>query len=124
MATRPPPPPGAAATDNTMLHVIYGLFAVSFLIGVAAIAAVVIAYLQRGKPLSDMQASHIEWQIRTFWWGLLLAVIGFISPFLLGSVIIGMLVFGVMIVWYVYRVAKGWYWLKDGRAIDDPTALI
>ena len=124
MATRPPPPPGAAATDNTMLHVAYGLFALSFLIGIAAIAAVVIAYLQRAKPLTDMQASHVEWQIRTFWWGLLLAVIGFVSPFLLGSVLIGMLVFGVMVVWYVFRVAKGWLWLKDGRTIDDPTALL
>ena len=53
MATRPPPP-HAAATDNTMLHVVYGLFALSFLIGIAAIAAVIVAYLQRGKPLSDM----------------------------------------------------------------------
>ncbi|MEM8950967.1 MAG: hypothetical protein AAGA21_08625 [Pseudomonadota bacterium] len=124
MATRPPPPPGAAATDNTMLHVTYGLFAVSFLIGVAAIVAVVLAYLQRGKPLNEMQASHVEWQIRTFWWGLLFAVIGFITPFLLGSMFVGMLVFGLMLVWYIYRIAKGWLWLKDSRTVDDPTALI
>ena len=107
-----------------MQHVAYGLFALSFLIGVAAIAAVVVAYLQRGRNLSDMQASHVDWQIRTFWWGLLFAAIGFASPFLLGSIFVGMLVFGLMLVWYVYRVAKGWLWLKNGRTIDDPTALI
>jgi len=124
MSTIPPPMPGTAANDNTMLHVAYGLFALSFLIGVAAIAAVVIAYLQRGKSLSAMQHSHVEWQIRTFWWGLLLTAISFASPFLLGTMFVGMLVFGLMLVWYIYRVAKGWLRLKDGQAIDDPTAFI
>ncbi|MEM7042842.1 MAG: hypothetical protein AAF543_08530 [Pseudomonadota bacterium] len=124
MATRPPPPPGAAATDNTMLHVVYGLFALSFLIGVAAIVAVVVAYFQRGKPLSDMQASHVEWQIRTFWWGLLFVVIGFILPLILGLWLIIPLFWLAAGAWYIYRVAKGWLWLKDSRPIDDPTALI
>lgn len=124
MAAGPPPSSGVAVTDNTMLHVVYGLFALSFLIGLTSIAAVVIAYLQRGKPLNDVQYAHVEWQIRTFWWGLLFAIIAFVSPFLLGSVIVAILAWGALAVWYVFRIAQGWLRLKDGRAIDDPKALI
>ncbi len=124
MAANSPSPSGTTPADNTMLHAVYGLFALSFLFGIASIAAVIVAYLQRGKSLTEMQASHNEWQIRTFWLGLFLGIIAFVLPFLLGSVIIGIIAFGAFVVWYVLRIAQGWLRLKDGRGIDDPRALI
>ena len=124
MAAGSPLPSGATPADNTMLHVVYGLFALSFLFGIASVAAVIVAYLQRGKPLTEMQASHLEWQIRTFWLGLLFGIIAFVLPFLLGSFVVGVLAFGIFVVWYVFRIAQGWLRLKDGRGIDDPRALI
>ena len=124
MALGSPSPSGVTPADNTMLHVVYGLFALSFLFGIASIAAIVVAYLQRGKPLTEMQASHVEWQIRTFWLGLFFGIIAFVLPFLLGSFVVGVLAFGAVAVWYVFRIAQGWLRLKDGRGIDDPRALI
>ena len=122
MATRPPP--HATATDNTMLHVVYGLFALSFLIGIASIAAVVIAYLQRGKALSEMQPRMSSG--RSGRSGGAAVRCRRLRPVdgSGGAMLIGMLAFGLVLVWYLYRIAKGWLWLKDGRTIDDPTALI
>ncbi len=114
----------ALRDDNTMLHVVYGLYALNFLLGIAIFVGVVIAYIQRGKLQTAMQQSHITWQIRTFWLALLAAVIAFILPLLLGSVVIAFLIWVALTVWFIYRIARGWLRLKDGLAIDDPMALI
>jgi uncharacterized membrane protein len=29
-----------------------------------------------------------------------------------------------VIVWYIYRVVKGWLALNDGRAIPNPTGIL
>jgi uncharacterized membrane protein len=124
MSETSPTQSGIDGVDNTMLHVTYGLYALGFFIGIAPLAGAVIAYLQRGKPLNAMQQSHVEWQIRTFWLGLVFVAVTLVAPFVLGSVLIGILAIGVSAVWFVYRIAKGWMWLKDGRTIETPDALI
>lgn len=48
--------------------------------------------------------SHFRWQIRTFWFGLLWAVIGVISFIIL----VGWFVLAANYIWMIYRVVKGW----------------
>ncbi|MCX7893526.1 MAG: hypothetical protein N2544_14335 [Burkholderiales bacterium] len=59
-------------------HVIYGLYAASFFVGLTAIVAIVLDYIYRGDAEGTWLASHFRWQIRTFWfsalWGGLLLV--------------------------------------------------
>jgi uncharacterized membrane protein len=55
--------------------------------------------------------SHFRWQIRTFWFGLLWAVLGC----LLLIVVIGFAVLFADAVWIIYRIVKGWLNLNDNK---------
>jgi len=108
--------------DNSMLHLAYGLYTLAFLLPVAALVGVVVAYLQRGKSLSSFQDSHVVWQIRTFWLTLIASVIAFAIPFLLGF--LGALVALILpAAFFVYRVSSGWYRLLNRQRIVDPGGL-
>ncbi len=97
--------------QKNLTQVIYGLYAVSLLLGVTGIVAIVINYLKRDEVRGSWLESHFTWQIRTFWWCVLWAVVGWITFLLL----IGWLVWGVAYVWFIYRIARGWLNLNDGK---------
>jgi uncharacterized membrane protein len=100
-------------TKNVAL-VVYVLYALSFLYGITAIAGVVIAYIKRDDVRGTWLESHFNWQIRTFWWGLLWTAIGIV----LAMVAVGFLILFVVWVWAIYRVVKGWLRLNDGREVS------
>ena len=109
-----PPPPTGGVTLATILHIIYGLYALGFVTGgMGAIAAVVVAYIKRGDAVGTIYASHFDWVLRTFWWSLLWAIVSAIFVFLL----IGWVGLFVTFVWVIYRLAKGWLALADARAV-------
>ena len=115
----------------TWTQVIYGLHAFSLLTGVVTIAsvagafltgwpsivAVILNYVKRGEARGTWLESHFRWQIRTFWFGLLW--IGLCVLFVIGTLGIGIIVawFPMMLVglWFIYRIARGWIALNDGR---------
>lgn len=100
------------ASLKTLTHVIYGLHALSLLgFGIPWIVAIVLNYLKRDDARGTWLESHFTWQIRTFWWSLVWGVLGGLTFLLL----IGWLIWGVAFVWFVYRVAKGWLNLNDGK---------
>lgn len=120
----------------TYTHVIYGLHALSVLIGVTgpatvvgsfvfglpSIIAVVMNYVRRDDARGSYLESHFAWQIRTFWSALLWIVIaGLVSAPLILLLGLGILTFFMAAVviglWVIYRVARGWLALRDGRAI-------
>ena len=96
----------------------YALYAVSFVIGVTAIAAIIVDYLKRDDAAGTWVASHFEWQIKTFWY----AVAGMVVSMVLTAVLIGFLLMAVVGVWAIYRIVKGWLALNDGKPVD-PTKL-
>ncbi len=98
----------------TLTHVIYGLYAASLLLGFTAIVAIIINYVKRDDVKGTFLESHFNWQIRTFWWGLLWSVIGFITLF----VAIGFAVLLANGIWILYRIIKGWLKLNDGLPIE------
>jgi uncharacterized membrane protein len=120
-------------------HLIYGLHSLSVLIGilgsatlvgsfvggVPSIIAVILNYARRADARGTWLESHFSWQIRTFWFALAWAVgVSLVSIVLLpllglgiATWILGFLVVGV---WIVYRVARGWLALKDGRPMPMP----
>ena len=89
----------------------------SFLFGWPSIIAVILNYVKRSEARGTWLESHFTWQIRTFWfallWALLVAavsvpltlvVVGF------GTWVVGMFVLGL---WAIYRIVRGWLRLKD-----------
>lgn len=103
-----------APADRTLRDVttvVYALQAAGFVVGVTFIAAVVVNYIKRRDVDGTLYASHFDWQIRTFWWGLLWGFVGLLT-FWFG---VGFLIWIVASVWIIYRIAKGWLNLVDGK---------
>jgi len=98
---------------KTTATVVYALQAAGFFVGITWIAAIVIDYVKRDDARGTWLESHYRWQIRTFWWGLLWAIIGSITVLLL----VGWVVLAVTAIWIVYRIAKGWLYLSENRPL-------
>src|SRR5690606_27968594 len=92
----------------------YALYALSCIIGVSAIAAIIINYLKRDDVADTWVASHFDWQIKTFWYGLAGAIVSWLLMF----VLIGFPLMIAVVVWVIYRIVKGWLALADDKAVD------
>ncbi len=94
---------------------VYALQALSFLLGITFIAAVVVNYVKRADVEGTWLESHFRWQIRTFWFAVLWSVLGFITWVFL----IGMLVLGINAVWIIYRIVRGWINLAERKPMYE-----
>jgi uncharacterized membrane protein len=90
---------------------VYALQAAGFFFGITWIVAIVINYVKKEDVAGTWLESHFRWQIRTFWFGLLWAVLGC----LLLVVIIGFAILFADAVWMIYRIVKGWLNLNDNK---------
>ena len=102
------------ASLKTITTVVYALQALSFAFGVTALVGLIINYVKRDDVAGTIYESHFNWQIRTFWWGLLWGVLGSILIFAFG---LGLVVLFVAWIWAIYRVVKGWLKLNDGKPV-------
>ena len=93
--------------------VVYGLHAVSLVVGVTSIAAVIINYLKRNEVAGSWLESHFVWQIRTFWFTLLWTVVGLATALFIA----GLFVLIATAIWFVYRIVRGWVALNDGKPV-------
>ncbi|CAM5184215.1 Putative membrane protein OS=Castellaniella defragrans OX=75697 GN=HNR28_001734 PE=4 SV=1 [Castellaniella defragrans] len=104
----------AERSARNIATVVYGLQILGvFLGGVPALIGLIINYVKRSDVQGTLAQSHFRWQIRTFWFGLLWAVIGVV----LLAVAIGMAVLVADGIWMIYRVVKGWLYLNDRKAM-------
>jgi uncharacterized membrane protein len=131
LTAAPAEPPGSLVT---LTHGIYALHAVSLLTGILgaatvvgafltgwpSIIAVVLNYARRSAARGTWLESHFRWQIRTFWFGLLWVVLcgAFVVATLGLGILIAWLPLGLVGLWFMYRVARGWLRLADRRPMD------
>jgi uncharacterized membrane protein len=138
MATDPSIPPTypAPSVDASLVsytHVIYGLHALSaligltsaatvvgsFIFGLPSIIAVIMNYVRRGDTRGTFLESHFRWQIRTFWFAVLWSIVVWAVSLPLTIVLIGFgtLWLGIvaLAIWIIYRVVRGWLALRDRR---------
>jgi len=91
----------------------------AFLMGWPSIIAVILNYVKQGDARGTWLESHFHWQIRTFWYALLWALLAGLISLLLVPVLIGFLTFPLLLfvlgAWAVYRIARGWLALRDGK---------
>ena len=130
----PTPPVSAEAphVDESLVsytHVIYALHALAVLIGITtfhtivgsfigglpSIVAVIMNYARRSATHGTYLESHFRWQIRTFWYAVLWALVcGSLMVTVIGIplAILGLAALGI---WIAYRVIRGWLALRDHR---------
>jgi uncharacterized membrane protein len=94
----------------------------TFVFGIPSIIAVVMNYVKRDEARGTWLESHFSWQLRTFWFALLAFIaIGLFSlplVLLLGLGILTWMLGAFLVgIWIVYRVARGWLRLKDGKVV-------
>jgi uncharacterized membrane protein len=103
-----------AQEAKKLATICYALYAISCIIGITAIAAIIINYLKRDDVAGTWVASHFEWQIKTFWYTLAGALVSWLLMF----VLIGFPMLLAVGVWAIYRIVKGWLALVDGKPVD------
>jgi uncharacterized membrane protein len=136
-------PPNASDTPLRGLieytHWIYGLHSLSvlsalltthavawrFAVGLPSIIAVIMNYARRSETRGTWIESHFRWQIRTFWfawlWIIVTLIIAMPLVLLAGlGFLLGLLGFGLVGLWVIYRIVRGWLTLRDGRAMPLP----
>ncbi len=101
-------------SNKTVTMVIYALYAASIIVGITWLVAIIMNYVKRDDVAGTWLESHFRWQIRTFWYSLLWAVIGFVTTFIL----IGFVILFADFVWFVYRIVKGWLRLNENKPIE------
>lgn len=106
---------GEERTTKRVATVVYALQAVSFfMVGITFLIGLVVNYVKQSAARNTWLQSHFRWQIRTFWFGLMWALLGIPITFItfgVGAYVVYM----ALLVWLIYRIAKGWLRLNDGK---------
>ena len=111
----------------TVAQIVYGLHAFAILVGVVgsatvigsfvgsvpSIVAVILNYVKRVDARGTWLESHFSWQIRTFWWALLWAVVATVLVFTLIGIPVAIVIAIALTLWVIYRIARGWLRLQD-----------
>lgn len=96
-------------------QVIYILYLAGLVIGISGIVGIVMAYINRGKAGGWVE-SHYTFLIRTFWIGLLYALVSVVLMF----VLVGILLALATAVWFVARCIVGLQALGREEPIRNP----
>jgi len=113
----PVTPQTPVVSNYGLVLTVYLLYLVGFVTGITVLVGVVIAYLQRDKT-DRVSQSHFQFQITTFWIGLLYFFLGFVTI----HIGIGALILLWWIVWTVIRCVKGLLALNMAEPIRDPNS--
>ncbi|UIZ56879.1 hypothetical protein LZP46_10880 [Acinetobacter sp. SCLZS86] len=92
----------------------YILYLVGFVVGITGLIAIIMNYVKRNEMRGTWLESHVDWQIKTFWYSL----IGYVLGLILSVILIGYLLILVVFVWHVYRLVKGLIALNDNKPIQ------
>jgi uncharacterized membrane protein len=118
----------------TVAHLVYALHTVaivvglvgaatvvgSFVGGLPSIAAVICNYVKRGDARGTWVYTHYQWQIRTFWWAVLWALIGGALVLTIIGGVVGVPILIALTLWLIYRIGRGWLRLRDRRSMYTP----
>ena len=117
-----------------LTHLIYALHAFSavtglasaalvmtaFLSGWPSIIAVILNYVKRRYVRGTFLESHFRWQIRTFWFALLWAVVAGILYLTFILIPIALTLAAIVGLWVLYRIVRGWLALANARPMPMP----
>jgi uncharacterized membrane protein len=92
----------------------------SFVGSLPSIVAVILNYAKRGGARGTWVDSHYRWQIRTFWFALLWALIGWGLLITIIGAVVGVPILIALTLWLMYRIGRGWLRLNDRRPMYAP----
>ena len=107
---------GRPASTRTA-HILYLMHAISpFTLWTLSLVAVILGAINRDSVRGTWVETHYSWLLRTFAWGIFWMVV---TTIVFTVTVIGIfllwLPWGILTIWYLYRVIRGWLLLNDGR---------
>jgi uncharacterized membrane protein len=118
-ARAPGPEPGPPGPESGLVNIVYILYLAGLIFGVTGVIGVIMAYVNRHEG-PEWLWSHNDFQIRTFWIGLLSLVISS----LLTLIFIGWLLILLWYIWVIVRCARGMKYLARGEPYPNPTSWL
>jgi len=106
-------------SDRGIVLAVYVLYLLGFFTGISALIGVVIAHV-RASTADAVSASHFRFQVRTFWFGAICLVLGWV----LAHIIIGIPLLAWWFVWTLVRVIRGLSLVNDGKRVPRPRSLL
>lgn len=100
--------------STSTAKVIYILLIVGTIIGITAVIALIMAYVNKDDS-TDWLQTHYQFQIRTFWISLLYMATGIV----LLNFLIGYLILLFTFFWIVIRCAKGLKKLENNQPVTN-----
>ena len=86
----------------TVAHVVYALHTLAIIVGILGAATVI------GSFVGSVPSFVAVIQIRTFWFALLWALIGWVLVFTLLGAVVGVPILIGLTLWLIYRIGRGW----------------
>jgi uncharacterized membrane protein len=83
---------------------------------VLLLVALILDLVKKDEAEGTWQASHFSWRIRTVLWAGALYVVS--SPLWLFFLLPGMVAWGLISLWFLYRIVRGMVAMNGSRAID------
>lgn len=111
------PPESAMRADDALRRVAFldyclHIAGMLFSMGLLSVVAVIVNYIKRDDARGTPWESHMNWQIRTFWWWVFWTAVALV-PTLLTVGLVPVVV--VPAIWYLYRMIKGLLRLNSRR---------
>lgn len=107
----------ARPAPTSTAHVLYLMHALSpFTLWTLALLALLVGAITRDSVRGTWVETHYAWLLRTCLWGLFwlvaLTVIFFVTVI---GIFLVWIPWGVLTIWYLYRVIRGWLRLNEGK---------
>ena len=78
-----PPPATSGGFDMNRPTIISLLYLSSFVLGITALIGVILAFVWKGEPHEEWEATHYQYLINTFWIGLVGTIVGIVTMIVL-----------------------------------------
>lgn len=119
----PPEREGSLMTVGHISYLLHTIVAVTAVLpgAQASVALLVVAFVldlvKRGDAVGSWQQSHFSWRIRSVVWAGVLYLVT--APLWLLLLAPGWIAWGLISIWFLYRVVRGWMALNDRRPMPD-----
>lgn len=91
----------SAAKTNALIA--YGLMAIGLFTGIFWIIGAIWAMVKKSEAKDTIFEDHYSNIIRTFWWGIVISIVGFVTAFF----VVGYFILLFLWFWSIYKVVKG-----------------
>ena len=114
-----PPPATSGGFDMNRPTIVSLLYLSSFILGVTALIGVILAFVWKGEPHEDWEATHYQYLINTFWIGLVGTIVGVVTMI----VLVGFLVLLATVALCVVRSVLSLINAQKRQAMPNPGTL-